>query len=91
MNFKYLTYFLVTLGALTFTACGSGDADFSGTSGSTVSIVDCNSSTVVTDYTPLQSADVVVQDDNNTIVNTYHDIDGNKRICVDSGSAHIVR
>jgi len=87
-NIKFvITIFSI---ALFLSACGSGDAEFSGTS-TTVSIVDCNSSVDVADYSALQSGDVIVKDEDNTSISTYHDIDGNKRVCVDNGSAHIVR
>lgn len=91
MKTKYLVYLLSAIVALTFTACGGGSsADFEGTSTS-ISVVDCNSSTDITDYTELLSGDVIVKDESPTEISTYHDIDGNKRVCVDIGAAHIVR
>ena len=86
---KYLTYMITLAVILGFTACGGGDAAFEGTSVE-VSIVTCDSGTIDT-YTQLQSGDVIIKDEDNTTINTYHDIDGNKKICVDTGSAHIVR
>jgi len=87
---KYLIYTIIAVIALVFTACGGGDANYSGTS-TQVNVVDCNSSTVITDYTTLLSEDVIVKDVDNTTISTYHDINGTKRLCILSGSAYILR
>ena len=88
---KQIKYILITLTTLLFTACGGGEgsANFTGTTVD-IDIVLC-SSTTIANYTKLQSGDAIVKDDPNTIINTYHDIDGNKLICVSSGAAHITR
>lgn len=88
---KIITCISVIAAISFFTACsGGGDANYGGTS-TKVTIVDCNSSLVISDYTTLESGDTIIKDEDNTTVSTYHDIDGNKTICILSGSAYILR
>ncbi len=42
-------------------------------------------------YVTLQSNDTIVKDDSNTSVSIYHNTNGNKKVCLNSGTAHIVR
>ena len=93
MKIKYLKYVLALFVVITFTACGGGgsggSAEFSGTT-QEIDVVLCSSGTIDT-YTELLSGDTIVKLEDPTVINTYHDIDGNKLICVDTGSAKIVR
>jgi len=89
-NIISITIFIfVTIG---FTACGSGgDASFK--NGETIIPIDVNCTTPATiaTYIPLQSGDAIVKEEDNTTVNIYHDLDGTKKVCLDSGKAHILR
>lgn len=79
--------------ALIFSACGGGSGDSASfkDAETIINIVDCNISTNINNYSVLQSNDVIVKDEDNTTVTTYHDVNNNKLICVSYGSAHIVR
>ena len=49
---------------------------------------------IVTDcevYTLVQTNDLLVKDEDNTVIKTVHDANGTKKICVSAGSAHIIR
>ena len=73
--------------ALLLSACGGGDAVDSANGSTSISIVMCDTNTT----TPLQSGDTIVKDTDNTTL-TITDIDQtSKTVCVDAGSAHIVR
>jgi len=89
MNKIYLII-STTLLALLLSACGGGggggDATFD--SGNTkVPIVDCSTST----YTDIVVGDLLVKEDDSTTVTIVHNTNGTKRICVVSGSAHLLR
>lgn len=96
---KIYTIITISLLALLLSACGSGDAEFSGTSNS-VDVVSCDGTNGGTNdcnatsseyFTCLQSGDVLVKDIVGTTV-TIVDIDQTtKKVCVDTGAAHIVR
>lgn len=45
----------------------------------------------IASYEPLKSGDTLVKDDNNATVIIYHDSAGEKKVCLLSGSAHIIR
>jgi len=45
----------------------------------------------ISTYIDMQSGDILVQDGDNTSVKTYHDQNGTKKICLVSGSAHLIR
>ena len=84
---------LIVIG-INFNACsggGGGDASFS--SGQQIIQIDVNCTTVadIATYISLQSNDAIVKNDNNTSVSIYHDLNGTKKICLVSGSAHILR
>lgn len=42
-------------------------------------------------YETLISADTIVKDEDNTTISTFTALDGEKKVCLVSGSAHIVR
>jgi len=42
-------------------------------------------------YTVVQTNDLLVKDEDNTTIKTVHDVNGTKKICTLSGSAHIIR
>ncbi len=100
MNKRIYKYLLIPTLALIFSACGGG-----GGSSSTdpdnpdnpdnpdtptlTQIVSCDSSTNIADYTSLNSEDTIVKDTPDTVVTIYHDSDGNKKVCVEAGSAAV--
>ncbi len=55
-------------------------------------IVDANT-TVINDYITMLSGDVLVakEDENQTVIETYHDTNGTKKICIVSGKAYLIR
>jgi ABC-type methionine transport system permease subunit len=96
MRLNILTLTVVVISALLLSACGGGgggDASFS--NGTTIVQVDvnCTGATVaaIATYISLNSGDTVVKNDNNTSIKIYHDVNGTKKVCLVSGSAHIVR
>ncbi len=93
MRLKVLAITVVSL--LFLVGCSGGGGDSSFKDGATIipiSII-CKGATVVdiATYIPLQSGDTLVKDDNNTSVKIYHDVSGIKKVCLESGKAHILR
>jgi hypothetical protein len=86
----------ITIG---LTACGGGggggsDASFADAETLIPIDVNCTANPTQLDidsYITLNSGDVIVKDEENTTISTYHDIDGNKKVCRVTGSAHIIR
>ncbi len=74
-----------------FNAC-SDDGHFKDAQNK-ISIIDCNTVgvTIPDDYTTMLSGDVLVQEASPTVVTTYHDINGTKKVCTDSGIAYLIR
>ena len=88
-----LSMIVISIIAISFTACGDGsDASFSNSEEKIV-IKDCNTTGAVipTDFTTMQSADTIIKKETTTTITTYHDISGNKKVCVDMGSAYLLR
>jgi len=87
-----ITFTFITMG---FNACGNGgDASFKDGLIKIPVTIECVQSPTTTDidtYISLQGGDTIVKDEDNTTISTYHDTDGVKKICLVSGSAHIVR
>lgn len=77
-----------------FSACGGGESDAHFRDAQEkIFVIDCNTSGAVIpdDYITMLSGDVLVQEADNTVVTTYHDINGNKKVCTDSGIAYLIR
>lgn len=94
MRNKYILQIaLVSLLAISFTACGGGGDDASFKNSETMIPVDvlCVTPADISSYIPLQSGDVIAKEDDNTSVSIYHDVNGTKKICLESGTAHIIR
>lgn len=90
---KIYSIVLLIAVALGFTACGGG-----GGSSFKNAIIDINVACVASPssndfdtYITLYSGDEIVNDEAGTLVTTYHNINGEKKVCLNSGKAHIVR
>ena len=91
----------ITLITIGFSAC-SDNASFTNMTTSDVADslaqqripIDVNCSTspaVIDDYITLESGDIITKEEASTSITTYHDIDGVKKVCLNSGTATIVR
>lgn len=84
----------ITLLSLFFISCGGGgggsssDASFD-TGDIKINVLICNESAPV--YTDIKKGDLLVKQTDSTIVQIVHDSDDNKKVCVVSGSAHLLR
>lgn len=90
---KKFNYIFVIAIAFFINACG-GD----GSSAFTQETIDINvscvtspSSSDIDTYLTLESGDSIVKDEDGTVVSTYHNSDGDKKVCLNSGKAHIVK
>lgn len=96
---KILSMLLTTIIAITFTACGGGGGGDSSFKQTTVNItVACTTVSPavptagdIATYQEVFSGDSIVKDTPSSIVQIYTPIGGNSRVCIQSGSAHIVR
>ncbi|MFK2823125.1 hypothetical protein ACOJTA_09455 [Malaciobacter sp. WC5094] len=94
---KIYSIVLLIAVALGFTACGGGGGSSSSFKNAIVDInVTCVASPSSNDfdtYITLYSGDKIVNDEPGTQVTTYHNINGEKKVCLvaNSGKAHIVR
>ena len=71
---------------LLLSACsgGGGDSSFENAN-TTIPITNCET------YVDVLSGDAIVQDSNGTSIKTVFNTDGSKKVCIISGTAHIVR
>ena len=91
MNVKQSMAITAVTASIFLGCSGGGDASFS--TGQTIDPIDVNCSTTaaVATYKTLQSGDAIVKDENATVVKIYHDANGTKKVCLESGKAHILR
>lgn len=94
MIMKNIIFILNTiLLALLLSACGGGgggSSDASFDSGNTkIAIIACNNTTPV--YTSIQTGDLLVKEVIPTTVDIVQDSNNNKKVCVVSGAAHLLR
>ena len=82
---------------LSFNACGGGSSSTAESiptqttiNISTYCVVDPTIQAIST-YIEVEAGDTIVRDENNTVIDTYSDSLGTLRVCLVSGSAHIVR
>ena len=77
--------------ALFFNSCGGGSGDMTDrvdlTGTNIINVVDCNTNQV----TDILRGDTLVRDTNTTIVTLVENVNNTKNVCVNNGSAHIVR
>lgn len=93
---KIISLVLLVSAAVNFTACSSdGGAGFKNAEQIISIDIACATNPDATDlstYIPLLSGDVIVQEEeDNTVISTYHDVDGNKKVCLVSGKAYLIR
>jgi len=86
-NINIFKLSLATLLTITiFTGCGGGGDGASFENSETlITLQNCET------YTDILAGDLVVQDSTNTSIKTVFNTDGSKKVCVLTGSAHIVR
>lgn len=94
---KLISIILPIIVAIGFTACGGGgggDSSFSNKEQIIVITIACVASPSSNDfasYITLNAGDEIVNDSADANVTTYHNVGGEKKVCLNSGSAHIVR
>ncbi len=91
---KILLAITIALVLLVFKACSEGDGAFINADSKIEITIDCVVNPIETDiatYITVISGDVVVTEDSNSSISTYHDINGIKKVCRVSGSAYIIR
>jgi len=94
---KIISILIITILTFSFIACdGKSDASFSNdenneSSETLINIdVNCTTPATVSEYITLNSGDLIVEDDS-AVVNIYHDANETKKVCLVSGTAHILR
>lgn len=90
------TVTFLTIIITSFTACGGGGSSSSFENSETlipitIACVTNPTSTDIDLYETLNSGDVIIKDTSDAVVSIYHDVLGNKKVCLVSGIAHIVR
>lgn len=96
---KIISIILPITIAIVFTACGGGGGDSSFSNNSNRNTIPINIACLVgnisindfASYLTLNSGDEVLKNDDSTVVTIYHNISGEKKVCLNSGSAYIVR
>lgn len=98
---KIISIILPITIAIVFTACGGGggDSSFSNNSNGTSNNIPINIPCLVgnisindfSSYLTLNSGDEILKNDDSTVVTIYHNVSGEKKVCLNSGSAYIVR
>jgi len=96
MKKSYLLVLLLGIG-FGITGCGNSNIDGFEESNSSIEVekielgIACTTPATFNDYIKLQSADKIVKDEENSIIRLYHDQNNLKRVCLQSGKAHIER
>ena len=96
---RTIIIFIVSIMALSFSACsnwpyGEGNGDTNSTTITIAIDVDCIANATAADidtYITLLSGDSIVKDDENTTISILVDTNNLKKVCLESGSAHIIR
>ena len=93
---KIVNNIIITVVTISFTACGGSGGNsaegFDGNSFEQINIEKaCTTPDTVADYISLKSADQIVKDEEGTNVSILHDENSVKKICLNSGKAHILR
>ena len=83
---KRIYIVLSSIIVLIFTACGdNGDGKFD-TGLEKVIVVTCSNG-----FTTIDEGDILAKDEDNTVIQIVHDSNNTKKVCVDTGSAHIIK
>ena len=90
---KTIHLLLVTLTAISFTACGTDPVEgFNGNSFEEIAIdVNCTTPDTPDNYITLKSGDQIIKDEEDSNITILHDENGIKKVCIESGKAHINR
>jgi hypothetical protein len=91
---KITTHLLIaTLTAISFTACGNDSIEgFNGNSYEEIAIdINCSTLDTIDKYIILKSGDQIIKDEEDSNITIFHDENGVKSICLQSGKAHINR
>ena len=99
MNKSILIITGTFLALLIFTSCSkdhNNNVDVNTSTSQEQIAVNVNCITPITQdaidtYITMLSGDILVEDANDTVVQTYLDTDGTKKICRVSGNAHLIR
>jgi len=93
MRRKYIIQIALSfLLAISFSACGGGsDASFENSETMIPIDVNCTTPATIATYITVNSGDAIVKEEENTTISIYHDINGTKKICLESGKAYIIR
>ena len=94
MKIKYINLIVASALALSFSGCFEDDTTDDVVVIPSVSIdinVDCNSTTDISTYITTIAGDTIIQDEANTSVSIFFDVNATKKICLESGKAHILR
>lgn len=95
MKKNYLLIILLGIG-LGLSGCGNGVDGFQ-ESNETVAVekigitITCTTPATLSDYIELKSGDTIVKDEESSIIKLYHDENNLKRVCLQSGKAHVER
>ena len=95
---KRISLLVVAL-AFMFNACGGGsDSTQAPIVNATQTTIDISrycvanpTAQAIGTYLEIEAGDTIVKDENVTVVETYSDTSGKLRVCLVSGSAHLVR
>jgi len=85
--------------AISFDACSDSDTKSTDDSNKTVVTtieidVPCTVDTTTSDiesYITLESGDTIIKDEDNTTVSIFYDAEGNEKVCLVEGKAHLLR
>lgn len=90
MNRLY-KYLLISILAIFLSACGGdgSSAVFYGNNTDSTKIVFCSTTTNIQEYTLLKDNDIIVKETEETVISIYHNSNGEKLVCVESGSAFV--
>ena len=91
---RIINFIIINITAVSFIACGGNNTveGFNGNSFEKINIDKaCTSPDTVDTYITLKSGDQIVQDTNDANISILHDQNGLKKICLQSGTAHINR
>lgn len=94
-NKQIVKILIIIFTSISFIACGGGSNTVEGFSGNSFEKIGisklCTSPDRIEDYIVLKSGDQIVKDDEGTQISIFHDENSVKKVCLNSGTAHISR